>query len=104
MHGDDPSGGDLAQQLHALRSVHRHGVEEHPGATEAQMHAELERLWEELPFESRWFSANELERHRTMLSTFAQWHAQTRHEFTEVSLPGYTSSPEQYYGDCQVSR
>ena len=28
----------------------------------------------------------------------------SRHEFTEVSLPGYTSSPEQYYGDCQVSR
>ena len=27
----------------------------------------------------------------------------TRHEFTEVALPGYTSSPEQYYGDCQVS-
>jgi hypothetical protein len=27
----------------------------------------------------------------------------TRHEFTDVSLPGYTSSPEQYYGDCQVS-
>ena len=27
----------------------------------------------------------------------------TRHEFTEVSLPGFTSSPEQYYGDCQVT-
>ena len=27
----------------------------------------------------------------------------TRHEWTEVSLPGYTSSPEQYSGDCQVS-
>ena len=27
----------------------------------------------------------------------------TRHEWTDVSLPGYTSSPEQYYGDCQVS-
>ena len=27
----------------------------------------------------------------------------TRHEFTQVSVPGYTSSPEQYYGDCQVS-
>ena len=27
----------------------------------------------------------------------------TRHEFTDVALPGYTSSPEQYYGDCQVS-
>ena len=27
----------------------------------------------------------------------------TRHEWTDVSLPGYTSSPEQYYGDCQIS-
>jgi hypothetical protein len=27
----------------------------------------------------------------------------TRHELTDVSLPGYTSSPEQYYGDCQAS-
>lgn len=26
----------------------------------------------------------------------------TRHEWTAVTLPGYTSSPEQYYGDCQV--
>jgi hypothetical protein len=24
----------------------------------------------------------------------------TRHEFTPVSLPGFTSRPEQYYGDC----
>jgi hypothetical protein len=27
----------------------------------------------------------------------------TRHEWTAVALAGYTSSPEQYYGDCQVS-
>jgi len=27
----------------------------------------------------------------------------TRHEWTAVALPGYTSSPEQYDGDCQVS-
>lgn len=27
----------------------------------------------------------------------------TRHEWTDVTLPGYTSSPEQYYGDCEVS-
>lgn len=27
----------------------------------------------------------------------------TRHEYTEVSLPGFTSRPEQYYGDCSVS-
>lgn len=26
----------------------------------------------------------------------------SRHEYTEVSLPGFTSRPEQYYGDCEV--
>jgi hypothetical protein len=26
----------------------------------------------------------------------------TRHEYTDVSLPGFTSRPEQYYGDCAV--
>jgi len=26
----------------------------------------------------------------------------SRHEYTDVSLPGYTSSPEQYYGECEV--
>ena len=47
--------------------------------------AELEKVWEQLPFESRVVSRrNELERHRAMLSTFAQWRAQTRHELTEV--------------------
>ncbi len=28
----------------------------------------------------------------------------TRHEYTEVSLPGYTSRPEQYYGECDARR
>lgn len=26
----------------------------------------------------------------------------SRHEFTDISLPGFTSSPEQYYGECEV--
>ena len=26
----------------------------------------------------------------------------TRHEYTDVSLPGYTSRPEQYYGSCAL--
>ena len=26
----------------------------------------------------------------------------TRHEYTDTSLPGFTSRPEQYYGDCVV--
>ena len=28
----------------------------------------------------------------------------TRHEYTDVSLIGFTSRPEQYYGDCAVGR
>ena len=26
----------------------------------------------------------------------------TRHEYADVALPGFTSSPEQYYGECEV--
>ena len=26
----------------------------------------------------------------------------TRHEYTQVSLPGFTSRPEQYYGECTI--
>lgn len=26
----------------------------------------------------------------------------TRHEYTDVSLPGFTSRPETYYGECEV--
>ena len=26
----------------------------------------------------------------------------TRHEFTDVSIPGFTSRPEQYIGECQI--
>jgi hypothetical protein len=28
----------------------------------------------------------------------------TRHEYTEVRLPGFTSRPEQYYGECAIVR
>ena len=28
----------------------------------------------------------------------------TRHEYTDVSLIGFTSRPEQYYGDCAAGR
>src|SRR5258707_3129890 len=46
---------------------------------------ELEKLWSKMPFDSQWYSANELERHRAMLSTFAWWRAQARDELTEVA-------------------
>ncbi len=28
----------------------------------------------------------------------------TRHEYTPLSLPGLTSRPEQYYGECEIGR
>jgi hypothetical protein len=28
----------------------------------------------------------------------------TRHEYTDISLPGYTSRPEQYIGDCAIGQ
>ena len=27
----------------------------------------------------------------------------TRHEYTQISLPGFTSRPEQYYGECELT-
>ena len=27
----------------------------------------------------------------------------TRHEYTQISLPGFTSRPEQYYGECALT-
>ncbi len=61
-----------------------HALVAETGKHENQMLNELEKVWEKLPFDSRWYSDNELERHRSMLSTFAQWRAQSRHDLTEV--------------------
>lgn len=53
--------------------------------TEGQLLAELERVWDQLPFESRWYADNELSRHRAMLQTFMRWRERTRRELTEVA-------------------
>ncbi|RAV07008.1 ATP-dependent helicase [Mycolicibacterium sp. GF69] len=61
-----------------------HALVADPGRTESQMVNELEKIWPKLPFDSHWYADNELGRHRAMLVTFAQWHAQTRGRLTEV--------------------
>jgi superfamily I DNA/RNA helicase/RecB family exonuclease len=76
-------GADGRDVRSALGSL-IHALVADPDKGEEQMIAELERHWAELPFDSQWHSANELARHRVMLSTFAQWRAGTRREFTEV--------------------
>nr|WP_090281576.1 ATP-dependent DNA helicase [Mycolicibacterium komanii]CRL78165.1 DNA/RNA helicase [Mycolicibacterium komanii] len=61
-----------------------HALVSDPGRTESQMVNELEKVWPKLPFDSGWYSDNELTRHRAMLATFAQWRAQTRSRLAEV--------------------
>jgi superfamily I DNA/RNA helicase/RecB family exonuclease len=61
-----------------------HALVAESGKTEQQLVAELETLWAAVPFDSPWYAANELERHRGMLAAFAAWRAATRHELTEV--------------------
>ena len=37
---------------------------------------------------------------KTKSGKFKAMHS--RHEFTSVALPSFTSSPEQYYGECEI--
>jgi RecB family exonuclease len=77
-------GGSDGRDVRSAVGSLVHAVVAESGKTESQMVNELEKLWSKLPFDSQWYSDNELERHRAMLSTFAQWRAQTRNELTEV--------------------
>ena len=77
-------GGSDGRDVRSAIGSLLHALVAEPGKTENQMLNELEKLWHKLPFDSQWFSANELARHRAMLSTFVQWRAQTRGELTEV--------------------
>lgn len=74
-----------------------HALLADPGRTESQLLNELEKVWQQLPFEAPWHADNELTRHRTMLAGFAQWREQTRRELTEVGtevdVDGVISEP-----------
>ncbi|BBZ06798.1 DNA helicase [Mycolicibacterium doricum] len=61
-----------------------HALVSESGKTESQLRSDLERVWDHLPYEAQWHAANELTRHRAMLSAFEQWRAQTRRELIEV--------------------
>jgi superfamily I DNA/RNA helicase/RecB family exonuclease len=77
-------GGTNGRDVRSAIGSLLHALVAEPGKTESQMLNELEKLWSNLPFDARWYADNELTRHRAMLSTFAQWRAQTRGELTEV--------------------
>ena len=77
-------GGSDGRDVRSAIGSLVHALVADPGMTENQMVTELERVWGKLPFESTWYADNELARHRSMLSTFAQWREQSRQELTEV--------------------
>jgi superfamily I DNA/RNA helicase/RecB family exonuclease len=77
-------GGSDGRDVRSAVGSLLHALVAESGKTEAEMINELDRLWHKLPFDSQWFGDNELQRHRAMLSTFAQWRARTRGELTEV--------------------
>lgn len=79
-------GGTNPRELRSTVGSVMHALVAESGRTESQLLAELDRVWQHLPFEAPWHSANELARHRAMIQAFVQWRAQTRGELTEVGV------------------
>jgi RecB family exonuclease len=79
-------GGTDARDLRSTVGSVLHALVAEPAGSESQLLAALERAWQHLPFESRWYSANELARHRAMIQAFLAWRDQTRGELTEVGV------------------
>ena len=79
-------GGTNARELRSTVGSLVHALIAEPGKTEAQLLAELDRVWEQLPFDAQWYSANELARHRAMIQAFVEWRTQTRGELTEIGV------------------
>jgi superfamily I DNA/RNA helicase/RecB family exonuclease len=79
-------GGTGPRDLGATIGSLLHALIAEPRGSDAQLLADLERAWQHLPFESPWYSANELARHRAMVETFTAWRAQSRRELTEVGV------------------
>ena len=76
-------GADRSGLQPVLGSV-MHALVAESGKSEEHLMSELEGLWDGVPFESPWYAANELDRHRAMVSAFAAWRSATRHELTEI--------------------
>ncbi|OBA80233.1 ATP-dependent DNA helicase [Mycobacterium sp. 1164966.3] len=79
-------GGTNARELRSSVGSVMHALIAEPDKTEAQLVEELDRIWEHLPFDAQWYSANELARHLAMIQAFVEWRTQTRGELTEVGV------------------
>ncbi|MGV0837499.1 ATP-dependent helicase [Mycolicibacterium thermoresistibile] len=78
-------GGADARDVRSAVGSLVHALAADRQRTDEQLSAELERVWDQLPYDSGWYADNELSRHRLMLQAFAQWRERTRRELTEVA-------------------
>ncbi|BBX74522.1 ATP-dependent helicase [Mycobacterium shinjukuense] len=79
-------GGSNARELSSAVGSLLHALIAGPATTEYELLAELDRVWRHLPFDARWYSANELARYRAMIQAFVEWRARTRGQLTEVGV------------------
>ncbi|MGE2834666.1 ATP-dependent helicase [Mycobacterium sp. SMC-4] len=77
-------GGNRGRDVRSTLGSLVHALISESGRSESALLAELEKLWDGLPFEARWHADNELARHAEMLQTFLRWRADTRGELTEL--------------------
>ncbi len=93
-------GGTDPRDLSATLGSLLHALIAEPCGSRAQLLAELERAWQLLPFESPWYAANELARHRAMIEAFLEWRAQSRRELTEVGVEAEVDGVVETAGDA----
>ncbi len=79
-------GGTDARDLSSTVGSVLHALVADSAGSESQLMAALDRAWRHLPFESSWYSANELARHRAMIQAFVAWRSRTRRELSEVGV------------------
>ncbi len=79
-------GGAGAPDLRSATGSVLHALIADPSRSEAALLAELDRTWQQLPFQAQWFSANELARYRAMIQNFVGWRVNTRRHLTEVGV------------------
>lgn len=91
-------GGSDPRELRSTLGSVVHALIADPAKSGEQMPAQLENIWATIPFDSPWFAANELRRHRAMIEAFLAWRSATRHELievgTEVEVDGEVAAPD----------
>jgi RecB family exonuclease len=78
-------GGSDGRDVRSTVGSLLHALVSDSGKTEGQLINDLEKVWEDLPFEAKWYSDNELSRHRAMLETFTRWRTDSRTQLTEIA-------------------